>query len=44
MIVYTIPLWGGREENNFFQFERHYVNGKRALQLKNMFPRLRKII
>ena len=44
MIVYAAHLWGGRKRNNFFHFERRYVNGKHALQLENMFPRLRKII
>lgn len=38
-------LWGGREEDNVFDFERPYIKGKYVLQQKKKtFPTLRIII
>lgn len=36
LFINGIPLWG-REKSNFFHFERHNVNQRDALQLKNTF-------
>lgn len=45
IIVYAMSLWGKREEDNVFDFERPYTKDKYVLQLKKkIFPRLRIII
>lgn len=36
IIVYAMPLWGRREKDNVFDFERPYIKGEYALQLKNI--------
>lgn len=39
IIVYALPLWGRREEDNVFDFETLYIKGEYVLQLKKKdFP------
>lgn len=41
IIVYALPLWGRREEDNVFDFETLYIKGEYVLQLKKKISQIK---